>query len=437
MGVIGCPNSNLQVLNYSQNELFLTNTCTNSLYHGIDWIYTFVDTVYSYDFKVWYFWFMNSIFDSSFDHFFLWYWFFTLSVSPFQLFYNVILDQYINLSLFKLPYTEEWFKSMLSSKESTLILLHHPELNFIREMIFKEYYFSYFSNLVFSLYELSVPESFYSPIILIPQLLFLVFLAVIFISFYFSYFSTYTNEESTVDSDYLVSSVAVEAEKEISSLDDMILGLVILIYIFGWYFYVHCWSMLSMMPELILVFYLFPGLFYIILGIPTFLIYDFGIFFLTYIRGKEGSKSFLLALCFDYINVIIFYIRILIQGIRLVLMLVTYLSMQDVVLYFSFSQKIFFGSETLWENLNAPSITLDSLSYYFLFTLPGIFVHWIYEILHTFFVVTLQFSAFFAIVFWLFLFLYTFFVIEKQENYLTEKRLFRSSYFKHIYNLKG
>jgi hypothetical protein len=122
---------------------------------------------------------------------------------------------------------------MLSSKESTLVLVYHPELNFIRESIFKEYYFSFLSNLVFSLYELAVPETFYSPVILIPQLLFLVFLAVIFISFYFSYFSTATSEENTVDADYLVSSVAVEAEKEISSLDDMILGLIVLIYVFG------------------------------------------------------------------------------------------------------------------------------------------------------------------------------------------------------------
>jgi hypothetical protein len=122
---------------------------------------------------------------------------------------------------------------MLSSKESTLVLVYHPELNFIREAIIKEYYFSFLSNIVFSLYELAIPETFYSPIILIPQLLFLVFLAVIFISFYFSYFSTATNEEVTVDSDYLVSSLTVEAEKEISSFDDMILGFIVLIYVFG------------------------------------------------------------------------------------------------------------------------------------------------------------------------------------------------------------
>jgi len=236
---------------------------------------------------------------------------------------------------------------MLSSKESTLILVYHPELNFIKEALIKEYYFIFLSNVVFSLYELAIPETFYSPAILIPQLIFLIFLAAIFISFYFSYFSTATNEESTVDSDYLVSSLTVEAEKEISSFDDMILGFIILIYVFGWYFYIHFWSVLSMMPELILVFYLFPGLFYIIIGIPTFLIYDFGIFFLAYMGGVAAGSVLAIALMFDYISVIIFYVRILVQSVRLVLMLGTYAGMHDVVLYFSFSQKMFFGSENL------------------------------------------------------------------------------------------
>lgn len=436
MGVLGCPDFHLKNFEFEKNEFFLTNVCSDCLYHGVDWVYTFVDTMYSYDFKVWYFWFMNSIFDNSFDYFFSWYWFFSLSISSFQLFWAVLLDQYINLSILKTPYTEDWFRSMLSSKESTLVLIHHPELNFIREFVFKEYYFNYFSNIVFSLYELATPETFYSPVILVPQLLLLVFLSVVFISFYFSYFSTPNKEESTVDADYLVASITVESEKEISSFDDIILGFVVLVYIFGWYFYIHCWSMLSMMPELVLVFYLFPGLYYIIIGMPTFLIYDYGIYFLAYMGGKGNSSVMSVTLFFDYITVLIFYTRVLVQGIRLVMMLGTYASMHDLILYFSFNQKMFLGSENIWESMHTTSITLDTFSYYFLFNVPGIFIYWIYELLHTYFVVTLQFSAFFAISFWLYLFFYTFFVAEKQENYLTEKRLFRSNYFKHIYNLK-
>jgi hypothetical protein len=436
MGVLGCPEFYKWNHQFESNELFFSNVSVNFFYHGIDWLYTTVQTVYSYDFRVWYFWFFNSIYDDSFDFFFSSFWYFNLSVSAFQLFWAVILDQYVTTMLYKLPYTEEWFRSMLSSKEATLVLIYHPELSFVKEEIFQEYYVSYFGNLVFSLYDLVESETFLTPIILFPQLLFLVFLATLFISFYFSYFSSATNEESVVDTDYLAASATVEAEKEISSFDDMILAFVVLFYIFGWYFYIHCWSILSMMPELVLVFYLFPGLYYIIIGIPTFLIYDFGIYFLAYLRGVGATSLFIYELMFDYIAVIIFYTRILVQGVRLVLMISTYASMHDVVLFFSFGQKMFLGAETFWEEFNNVSITLDSMSYFFLFTVPGKFIYWIYEILHTFFVVTVQFAAFFAIVFWLFLFLYTFFVIEKQENYFTEKRAFRKKLYTYLYNLK-
>ena len=436
MGVLGCPEYYKWNYQFEANEYFFTNLSTNALYHGIDWIYTTVQTIYCYDFRVWYFWFFNSIYDDSFDFFFSSYWYFTLLLSSFQLFWSVILDQYVLSLLYKLPYSEEWFRSMLSSKESTLVLIYHPELSFIKEEIFQNFYFNLLSNLVFSLYELVESETFFTPVILFPQLVFLVFLAVILISFYFSFFSSYTKEENTIDTDYLVCFASTEAEKEISSFDDMILAFVVLFYVFGWYFYIHCWSMLSMMPELVLVFYLFPGLYYIIIGIPTFLIYDFGIYFLAYLRGVGAGAVIVVELMFDYIAVIIFYTRILVQGVRLVLMIFTYASMHDLVLYFTFGQKMFLGSETFWEELNSVSITLDSMSYFFLFSLPGRFIYWIYEILHTYFVVTIQFAAFFAIVFWLFLFLYTFFVIEKQENYFTEKRLFRKNLLKHLYSLK-
>jgi hypothetical protein len=68
---------------------------------------------------------------------------------------------------------------------------------------------------------------------MIPQFLILTYSGLIFISFYFNYFLTPTKEESLVDNDYLISSVTVEAEKEITSFDDIILAVIILIYIFG------------------------------------------------------------------------------------------------------------------------------------------------------------------------------------------------------------
>ena len=420
---------------YSQNFQFelieqnIINFSVNFFYHGIDWLYVSVQSLNAFDFKVWYFWFFNSIFDESFDFFFFSYWYLNLLKSIFQLFNSIILDLYINLNIFKLPYNDGWFKSILLSKELSLIFLYHSELMFVKILINQDYFFSFFSNFNFLIYNLVDFEVFYSPVLLFPQFLLLIFLSVMFIIFYFSYYVSYVKEENTIDLDYLISNSVVEAEKEISSFDDIILVLIILFYVFGWYFYIHCWSILSMMPELVLVFYLFPGLYYVIIGIPTFLIYDFGIFFLAYMKGVGNSSIFLIEIMFDYIAVTIFYTRILVQGIRLILMLFTYASMHDFVMLFSFNQKMFLGYETFGEELCNISITLDSLSYFFLFVLPGRFLYWIYEILHTFFVVTVQFTAFFAIVFWLFLFLYTFLLLKNKkiillkEDYLDENIL--------------
>lgn len=436
LGALGTPQFFNWNAKYEILDSNLTNLSSNFLYHGIDWIYTNVQSVESYNFKVWYFWFFNSVFDESFDYFFFSYWYLSLLSSSFQLFSSILLDNYLISNLIKFPFTEDWFKSILSSKESSLIFIYHPELIFLKNQINNNFFFSYFGDLNFSIFNLMESETFFSPVLLLPQFLFLLFLSSIFIIFYFSFFLSYTKEENTIDFDYLISNSTVEAEKEISSFDDMILAFIVLFYVFGWYFYIHCWSILNMLPELVLVFYLFPGLYYVIIGIPTFLIYDFGIFFLAYLKGVGNSSVSFVEAMFDYIAVTIFYTRILVQGIRLVLMIFTYASMHDFVMLFSFNQKMFLGSETFWEELNSISITLDSLSYFFLFTLPSRFIYWIYEILHTFFVVTVQFAAFFAIVFWLFLFLYTFFVIEKQENYFTEKRLFRKNYFNYLINLK-
>lgn len=437
MGVLGCPTIYNWSYNFESNNFYFTSVCLNSLYHGIDWIYSTVETLYAYDFRVWYFWFFNSIFDDSFNYFFQTYWFFSLNYSSFQLFFSYILDLYTNGNLFKLPYTDDWFKNMLSSKEGSLLFIFHPELCFVRDQIVKNSYFLFFGEFIVYVYELLDFESFLTPVMLFPQLLFVIFFSVLLISFYFSYFTSSVREENLIDADYLCASGTVEAEKEIGSLDDILLGLIVIIYVFGWYFYVNCWVIASVAPELLLIFYLFPGLYYLIIGIPTFLIYDFGIFFLCYLRGVGQSSSVFMEFIYDCNGLIAFYVRILVQGVRLILMIFTYSSMHDEIAVFAFDQKIFFGSENLWDELNSISITLDSMSYFFLFSLPNRFIYWLYELFHTFFVVTVQFIAFFAMVFWLYLFLYTFFVVEQQEIYFRDKRAVKKKFLKTLYNFKN
>lgn len=404
------------------NHLNDYNFVKNDVFSGIDWIYTFVESMYAYDFRVFYFKYYNSFFDDSCDYFYNLFWFFTISSLSFQLFWASLLDYYIFLDTFKLPFLDSWYKSILMSSDSTYIFIYNPELLFLKKQLIADY-MPYFSNLFFILNENTLVESFSSPIIMIPQFLFLVYSALIFISFYFNYFLTPTKEEALIDNDYLINSMTVEAEKEITAFDDMILATIVLIYVFGWYFYVHCWALISSLPEIGMLFYVFPALYFVILGMPTAVLYDCGIYFVAYLKGASASSSFTAELVQDYIQVLIFYTRIMVQGVRMIMMLGLFANCHEYVMFFSIPQKAFVASEYFWEEFSSTPLTLSGYSYFFLTVLPGQFLNWIHEVLHTYFVISVQFGAFFAIVFWLILFLYTMFVSEKQEDYFSHLRL--------------
>ena len=62
------------------------NYLENEVFSGIDWIYSYVETVYTYDFKITYFNNFNSFFDESCDYFYNIFWFFIINNTVFQLF---------------------------------------------------------------------------------------------------------------------------------------------------------------------------------------------------------------------------------------------------------------------------------------------------------------------------------------------------------------
>jgi hypothetical protein len=80
---------------------------------------------------------------------------------------------------------------------------------------------------------------------------------------------------------------------------------------------------------------------------PTYLIYDFGIYFLTYLRGVGSTSLLAMELMYDYIAFAAFYIRLMVQGVRLVLMIFTYISLHDLIIFFDFDLKLFTGFELI------------------------------------------------------------------------------------------
>jgi len=95
------------------------------------------------------------------------------------------------------------------------------------------------------------------------------------------------------------------------------------------------------------VFFFFPLLYYTILNTPTFLLYDFGILFVCYLRGVAPSPNVIFELVFDYVSVISYYVRILTQAVRLALMFSAYAGMHDFILYMDYSHRYLTGNESI------------------------------------------------------------------------------------------
>jgi hypothetical protein len=150
-----------------------------------------------------------------------------------------MLDTYFTTNLFKFHFLDEWFRFIFSLKESSIVYTYQPELLITKNNIFNKFYFWFFTDFRLSIYDMVDQESFRTPLMLLPQLISVIYITMVFISFYFSYYFSSVKEESTIDSDYLAASVTIESEKELGSLDDSLLCVLLLIYIFGWYFYIH------------------------------------------------------------------------------------------------------------------------------------------------------------------------------------------------------
>jgi len=135
-------------------------------------------------------------------------------------------------NILKFPYQDNWFRFLSQSSEFSLFVLDHPEFYFISEFFLKNFILPFSSNVDNVIYVMNDGENFLNPVLLFPHLLVIVFFITFFVLVYFSYYNSPVKEENTVDHDYLIASSTVESEEEIGSLDDMLLSILILSYIF-------------------------------------------------------------------------------------------------------------------------------------------------------------------------------------------------------------
>lgn len=339
-----------------------------------------------------------------------------------SMFWSVVLDKRNVANLYSLPQINNWSNYSILCEGSAINRYLHPELFFINDSVMNSILLPLVTAIYFSLENNIIGESYINPIFVLINLVLSFYAVLLLITFYFSYYNNSTKDENTLDQDFMTFALTVEAEEEIASIDDISLSFFLLIFIFGWFFYTNSILILTNIPETSTMFYCFPFLYFMIVMIPVMLLYDYGIFYATYLRGAATTASFVMELLYDYIAIGAFFLRLLVQNVRLILMSLVFFSLYECILGFIAFTSWFNNYEVIWENNIENNYSTSNASYYFLFKLPGQLIYWIYELLHTFFIVTAQFAAFFAMIFWLFLFLFTMFVSEQQERYIDEKR---------------
>jgi len=115
--------------------------------------------------------------------------------------------------------------------------------------------------------------------------------------------------------------------------------------------------------------YLFPFIYFIIFFIPFSLLYDYGSYFLTYLNGVGKSSILMLELLFDYIAVSIFYLRLMVQNVRLVFMLFTYSELHELVVFHMSDKNVFPGNENITATSSEKTF-FNVSSLYLIFKLP-------------------------------------------------------------------
>jgi len=105
--------------------------------------------------------------------------------------------------------------------------------------------------------------------------------------------------------------------------------------------------MLSKFPEFMMFMYAIPGIFYVVFSTPTYLLYDYGVYYGTYLRGASISSFFIYEFGYDIIMVFVFYIRLALQAIRLVLMAITCASYYDYIMFYNYKGSMLMGQSSM------------------------------------------------------------------------------------------
>lgn len=252
------------------------------------------------------------------------------------------------------------------------------------------------------------------------------FLSLLAIVWFIDFFSRINNKlfkNEKIFDDYNTNvNYLVESEKELGSLDDMFLGISIFICIYGWFFGANFIFYSLNYSESYFIYVGFPILLLIVLGMPFNMIWDYGLTFVTFLRGSSNTTIFSLEFMYDLLATAIMFIRLVVQNVRYLLMFFAFLEFFEFFASYSFLyEDMFYSSDKTFfdfmSTTNLASFFFNNFAQILTFS-----VLYIYNMAHLLYTVLSHFFAYLILVFWFFSFLYTTFFYEKLENFFKFKR---------------
>jgi hypothetical protein len=83
--------------------------------------------------------------------------------------------------------------------------------------------------------------------------------------FFFSFIVNLYKDEGSNDTDHTISTLLVESEKEISGIDDLMIVMLVVFFVFGVYFLFYCLALVtSYTNNFVCIYILFPLVFFFI-----------------------------------------------------------------------------------------------------------------------------------------------------------------------------
>jgi hypothetical protein len=346
---------------------FIDNTLKHPIKFCVNCIITGLETIFEYTEQISFLGFivliakLLDILNIAPENILTIYWIFSWHLSFISCIYSYLLDFFKFFSFINNYFNEDWYKAFIASKDISIYLLYYPETNTALYDLMRKYAnqllgknTQIINNLIFSEYLINA-------VITLPQIIFLLVLLTIFFSVVLTFFNK--NKERLIDNDYLINSITVESEKEISPVEDTKLIIIVITFVFGWFFLWNSWSIATNQAELYTVFLFLPTLLWIVIMTPTCILYDFGIIFTAYLKGSAVNASIFAELFYDYMATVIYYTRLLVQTVRLVLMYIAFAFLHDTIIYSSVP--IPNTPKTFWTTINSIEPTVNSLSTFF------------------------------------------------------------------------